>query len=84
MHLPEKELNGAIYQCPCGTYYRYYERGLLYFYRYDMVEGNSHWARCNEIGHLYLWTNVAPWWKTMWGITDYRHIITEEGGQTDD
>jgi hypothetical protein len=70
--------DGDVYRCTCGDYFRYSEHSMSYYYKYDTPPGTSHWARCDEQGRFYKWTNVAPWWKRMWGITDMRHIIPEE------
>ena len=70
--------HGDVYRCTCDDYFRYSERGLSYYWKYDTVAGTSHWARCDEQGRYYIWTDLAPWWKRMWNVHDYRYIIPEE------
>ena len=69
--------NGDVYRCTCGKFFKYSERGMSYMYMYDTAEGTSHWYRCDENGNPYKWTDVAPWWKKMFGVRDMRYVLDE-------
>ncbi len=70
--------HGDIYRCTCDDYFTYSQNSVSYMYMYDTVPGTSHWYRTDREGRPYLWTNVAPWWKKMFGINDMRYVLQEE------